>query len=631
MFISRSVRLSQTLTPFGVGAIYDLLGESFVACDTSMWKASGNHIVLERLSEDLEVNGFRSAPTDIDLFRAWTSRVPYARFPQWLFCSRCRRMKFWQRREEQPGEAPRCSFDKCGAAQLVPMRFIVVCENGHMDEVPWHLWAHLGSQHSEPQSEVERCGSRDLSFEFRAGLGAGLASLRIRCNACGSSRALTGISQKDSLKQFPFAIRCSGKQPWQHSDWAGPCELTPQIVQRGSSNVCFAVIESALDIPPESHYGSDAALRRKLINSEEFRIVVKNPHSRFTKGSLRSIAGKLETNEERILDLAIRSLEGSVRKERTKVDRGHDLATGEWLAFQEDRGNQDDRDHFVTRVVKLIADEEHVNADSHRMISALLSRVVVATRLREVRALRGFSRLRPDNQRSPLGKMLSPSLGREDIDWLPAVEVFGEGIFMALDESAVREWERGAEVVAAARQLESRRERSLFGTRLGITVTPRFVLLHTFAHVLIHQLAFDCGYAAPSLCERIYASPPERGRTPQAGILVYTAAGDSEGTLGGLVRRGEPPRLRDTLIRALANAAWCSADPLCLESDGQGLDSLNVGACHACTLASETSCAHFNMLLDRRFLIGSDEVPGFFQPVLESALEEAASRGRHEP
>ena len=43
-------------------------------------------------------------------------------------------------------------------------------------------------------------------------------------------------------------------------------------------------------------------------------------------------------------------------------------------------------------------------------------------------------------------------------------------------------------------------------------------------------------------------------------VLIYTAAGDSEGTMGGLVRMGEPGQLDRTITRALDRARWCSSD-----------------------------------------------------------------------
>ena len=89
------------------------------------------------------------------------------------------------------------------------------------------------------------------------------------------------------------------------------------------------------------------------------------------------------------------------------------------------------------------------------------------------------------------------------------------------------------------------------------------------------------------------------------GLLIYTASGDSEGTLGGLVRQGLPGRLESTFTAAIANARLCSSDPLCIESYGQGINGLNLSACHACTLLPETSFEEGNRLLDRALLIGT--------------------------
>lgn len=147
-------------------------------------------------------------------------------------------------------------------------------------------------------------------------------------------------------------------------------------------------------------------------------------------------------------------------------------------------------------------------------------------------------------------------------------------------------------------------------------VTPRFLLLHTLAHILINQLTFECGYSSASLRERLYVS--EDQNHPMSGVLIYTAAGDSEGTLGGLVRMGRPGNLEPVLERTLASAEWCSSDPVCMElgeAGGQGPDSCNLAACHNCSLVPETSCESFNRFLDRWTLVGSpeDASPGFFK------------------
>jgi hypothetical protein len=147
-------------------------------------------------------------------------------------------------------------------------------------------------------------------------------------------------------------------------------------------------------------------------------------------------------------------------------------------------------------------------------------------------------------------------------------------------------------------------------------VAPKYVLLHTFAHLLITQLAFDCGYGSASLRERIYCDIDDPSR-PMEGILIYTASGDSEGTLGGLVRQGEPDRLPGIILHALSRAQWCSSDPVCIESTGQGSDNANLAACHGCVLVPETSCEQGNRLLDRGIVIGTPSQPdiGYFSSI----------------
>jgi hypothetical protein len=141
------------------------------------------------------------------------------------------------------------------------------------------------------------------------------------------------------------------------------------------------------------------------------------------------------------------------------------------------------------------------------------------------------------------------------------------------------------------------------------------------AHMVISQLVFECGYSAASLRERLYISADEKA--PMAGILVYTAAGDTEGTLGGLVRLGRPSRLAPIMSRALSRASWCSADPVCSENlGGQGSRRTNLAACHACILLPETSCETINHGLDRAMVIGTpdDRERGLMASLLDAAF-----------
>jgi hypothetical protein len=252
----------------------------------------------------------------------------------------------------------------------------------------------------------------------------------------------------------------------------------------------------------------------------------------------------------------------------------------------------------------------------HADLDPYLERVRSVDVLRETRALRGFTRVRDDILKLSIGKSL---LRRDPLlpvqDWLPAYVVKGEGIYFELDPSQLALWESQDHVQERAQKITDHYIHAATQRGMqGRTLTPRFVLVHTLAHLLINQLVFDCGYSSASLRERLYVSTAP-GRE-MAGLLIYTAAGDSEGTMGGLVRMGRPDNLRSVFESAVSNARWCSTDPVCMDSGekGQGPDSCNLAACHGCALLPETSCEQFNRFLDRGLVIGTFDNPemGFF-------------------
>ena len=135
---------------------------------------------------------------------------------------------------------------------------------------------------------------------------------------------------------------------------------------------------------------------------------------------------------------------------------------------------------------------------------------------------------------------------------------------------------------------------------------PRYILLHTLSHLLIRQLTSQCGYATASIKEKIYSTFIDEG-FKMCGILIYTSATDTDGSLGGLVREGYSDRMKTTFENMLQESSWCSNDPLCIESPSQGFKGLNKAACHACTLLPETSCESMNCLLDRASVVGTPD------------------------
>jgi hypothetical protein len=198
--------------------------------------------------------------------------------------------------------------------------------------------------------------------------------------------------------------------------------------------------------------------------------------------------------------------------------------------------------------------------------------------------------------------------------WLPAYSVLGEGIYLSLDPTAVRNWSMSDSVQKRYEPLrETTQYLNKFGGLEAKSLLPRFVLLHSLAHILINQLVFDCGYSAAALRERIYCFDHSE---EVSGILIYTAAGDSDGTMGGLVRMGKPDRFDEAIETAVENARWCSTDPVCIEvpATNFGGRSANLAACHNCALLPETSCEQYNSFLDRASIVGTvdDNAIGFF-------------------
>lgn len=243
-------------------------------------------------------------------------------------------------------------------------------------------------------------------------------------------------------------------------------------------------------------------------------------------------------------------------------------------------------------------------------------RLVLARRLREVVTQIGFTRLEPasvDLQgRYDLAVQSAPlSLQR---DWLPAVEIRGEGFFLELDEEAVQKWEDRPAVDKRVRKLLAGFDAWKKGSTSKMEFPGgRFYLLHSLAHMLINAVSLECGYPASSIKERIYCAPRSSPR-PMAALLLSTGTSGVEGTLGGLVEEGR--RIGDHLRRAVREARLCSNDPVCAQHKPTDAAErfLEGAACHGCLFVAECSCERFNQFLDRALVASTlgEEGVAFF-------------------
>jgi hypothetical protein len=236
-------------------------------------------------------------------------------------------------------------------------------------------------------------------------------------------------------------------------------------------------------------------------------------------------------------------------------------------------------------------------------VAGLVVQVSAVDRLREVRALHGFTRVTasPTATASPGVAKLSS----KPLDWLPATEVLGEGVFFRVSEELLATWEQSELGRSRHRMLEEAMRHRDTGGGAGAKPVPslRFLVMHSLAHMVLKELSLDAGYPVGALRERVYAEGD------QAGILIYTASSDAAGSLGGLAALAESESFARAVVGAVARGGWCTNDPVCSESGASGSDGMSLSACHACMLLPETSCESMNVFLDRTMVSGLPGVP----------------------
>jgi len=588
------VRRGQLISPFGVGAITDFRNDEAMMCaGLDAWfngqtPPDDSRIREERLQQKLGKAYFVLPPAYSESDGGSKIKIPYVRFPLWHYCPRCFRMK----KAGLFGAQPRCDSEKCAKGvfrpRMIPSRIVAICEHGHIEDFPYQKWIGCAC----PETEAE--------LYFKAGRSsASLAGIKIECKTCGKVRSLGGAFNKGVLFN-ELKVSCSSGQPWfgqERGDRACGCAL--QTVQRGGLNVYFPLVASSIYIPPRDVQESDA-IRKALDVGAVWSALTDNlVDGHVNRDVCKFLASVNRVDAEALYAAAEARLNRTARPPVSGIS-DEDFRRQEYEILCE--GLTDPLGELFC---------EPLPGERYGWLGRYVKRVGLVRRLRETRALVGFSRSMPRGEREE--GLQSLSLGQQ-IDWLPAVEVRGEGLFIEFRGDAIADW-LDAGVRGHVAQLISRYNQRRIETKLARReVDARFILLHTIAHALIKEMTFTCGYGSASLRERLYCNLDDRAR-PMNGILIYTASGDSEGTLGGLVNEGRPGRFEALVEGALRRSRWCSNDPVCIEAPGKGADGVNLAACHGCVLLPETSCEEGNKLLDRTLLVGglNGGIRGFFR------------------
>jgi hypothetical protein len=592
------LRLNQVITTFGPGAMIDLPDCSVMVGGLENWRGHRRPIaeerLLTRLKDLLEVQELAlfEPPIDDQSQPGKQIGVGVVLFPEWFLGTVDREYRTADGRtyrtrpllpRDRLVEGKYLTEDR-KKVPVVPIRFVQACVRGHISDVDWYLFVR--------EEKTDRVGQLWLD---EGGSGNDFSEIFIRCERTGKRRALSNALLGTTLGL------CNGRQPWLGPRVWEPCKQPSRLLTRAASNAYFTQTLGVISIPDDQEKvraAVDEVWNDYLQYDEDIDELRKDRRKERVRNALEGWS-----------DDAVWAEITRRRSGQNGPQRGIKQAEIETL-LQAPEGESDGSD---------IPDGDYF-ARSRRLdglspqLRDRLSRIVLVHRLREVRALVGFTRFEaalPGTDGDLDIGVERAELARE-VSWLPAVENRGEGVFLAFSSSTIEKWLQRPGVVERGRQLmdgfdlwKARRS----AQRSEFPGLP-YLMLHSLAHLLITAVSLECGYSASSIRERVYAG--ESGY----GILLFTGSTGSEGTLGGLVEVGR--NIESHLTRALEIGRLCSNDPVCAQHHPPSLVEerlLHGAACHGCLLIAETSCERRNELLDRALVVPTVATPGaaFFE------------------
>jgi len=601
------LRPSQLIFTFGIGSLVDLPNISGLVMglddwDTSYCKEVDEDRLVAAIQKRLgaQMGKLYLPPIKLESMErdpaAPAVGVPVVPFPRWMRCSLCDTLSSVEsgvfKLVQDPYRPDKTAYVHQGclksqggrAPTAMSVRFLVACREGHLSDFPWRAFVHKGN--------VPCQGSQMTMREFGA---SGDASDIIVSCGCGAERRMADAFDPDS----PFA--CTGHHPHLRLIEQG-CTEPAKAILLGSSNSWFPTAFSALSIP--------RAVDKigKLIEEQWSKLT--NATSISKLGFYREEQQNYQSLIPLFSEFSDEEIWAAIELKRSGIQGGNspaeDLKLPEWQVFSKPDSAAENRDFKLTRVAP------------PKGFEAFFEDTVLVERIREVRALLGFTRIESNADFAEATVTMDgrlTKLSRENPKWLPASEVRGEGIFLRIREEVLLAWQDKPEVQQLEHEfLDShkawRKLRKLQPLGEGFPGI-RLVLLHSLAHTLMRQIVLDCGYTSASVRERLYSRLPGEEGGPMAGILIYTAAPDSEGTLGGLVELGNPLTLGRHMLQGLESMRLCASDPLCSEHRPDTLGRGIQGACcHACQFAPETSCERGNRYLDRSVLVNTFSARG---------------------
>lgn len=622
MTTKNAQRLSQLISTFGPGAMIDLPTRSVVVGGLEQWDMRGNAFTTipePRLTTRLELLlkkqlrldpaarlSLRTPPASADARDGIARGVAAPVFPTWFVCEqvevstsgndsmRRRRLVRWQDLDTKGRR--RFVFDDGRKSDVTPIRFVCACDRGHLQDIEWRWVVHGPVACQEPMWVEEKGTSADP------------ADTSIVCG-CGRRLSLQDTFQPGRLG------KCRGERPWLLDRDPDGCTENLKLLTRTATNTYFPQVYTIISLPSE-----EDELTRLV---EELAGDLTGVQSVQDVGQAKRFNPKVSASLGPFADAEIFDRLQRIR-DGARVDASRSPKLSEFDTFASGRVEIGDNNPAAKLYAQTLPRAAWADADAGIDLTAIKNLVAVH-RLREVSCLYGFTRFEAaateadggieDIQLTVRGAPIS-----RDADWLPAIEQFGEGIFIHFDEAAINAWLQTEAAAQCHRKLLAgygHWRKRFAGEAPQYPGTP-YVLLHSVSHALMAEIALDCGYPASSLKERVYALSNSRAGADfdRCGVLIYTASAGAQGTLGGLVATA--PRFAHILRSALERLRICSNDPICADhepDDRSGDRATHGAACHGCLLIAETSCEVRNLFLDRSLLVRtmSEESAAFFK------------------
>jgi len=612
----------------GVGSLIETQDCSIIIETFDNWeyKDLGNRLSTYIIKDDRLLNRLKNRfeklrhivkiPTDKNSLKEQIQpKANY--FSKWFYCSKCKRFaeySEWLERWIVTGKnkdyfnPPKCCNGECKEEILEQIRFVMTCKDGHIHDIPWKHWnlrlptdrSNMEEEEEDdvnekreklngPQLDLSRtcCGQeQDLRYEISKE-NTELSGIRVKCEHCKKSETLKGI--------FNYERDCEGKKYWlgkENGSWINElCEQKTKVVVKTSNSVYYANTLSSIFIP-----------KFQIALDEEKRLRIERL---LDKGnSIEEVVKKMFEDDD-------------VPKEITNQY----LNKGEVRFIPEEEFRKTEYDYFLN-------DEEPEDKQLRfRLIQCLIQifgfeKLIKIDKLKKIAVQSSFTRQEPIDTDSILideksGEYLytvkrqSVSKNNFKTQLLPGIESYGEGILFVLDKEKLNRWELQEEVIERTNIIRGNANNSSWQYHkiIARTLTPRKVLIHTLSHLLIRELEYVCGYPASSLQERLYVSDTMQG-------FLISAFDGTDGYLGGLASLcNNLDKLNEIIQSAINRANDCSSDPICMESEGQGVSQLNLAACHSCTLTPEITCELSNLFLDRKLLV--NETFGYLKTILK--------------